>query len=190
MKPSRITAFVLCLLMACASVPVSAQDSAMNKKNSGMRVKMDKNKVPKVVTESFYKEYPSVTYEDWYGYPAYDNALGWYEYDPTYYSSDYPGSYVVEFTHNDTTNKTIYDKSGKKIATHQSMKMMLPEAVTDSIKDGMYKSWTMGKDKEEIFKDSYADKMKVYRVSVMNGSQKHTLYYQQNGTLLKDKKVS
>jgi len=48
----------------------------------------------------------------------------------------------------------------------------------------------LGKDKEEIFRDPDLDKLKVYRVKVSLGVKKHTLYFQADGTLLKDKKAS
>ena len=62
----------------------------------------------------------------------------------------------------------------------------MPAAVTDAISNGNYKSWKVGKDKEEIFKDKDTDQMKVYKVSVSNGNEKHTLYFQQDGKMLKD----
>ena len=46
------------------------------------------------------------------------------------------------------------------------------------------------KKKEEIFKEKKTDKMKVYRVTVEKGKEKHNLFYQADGRLLKDKKVS
>jgi hypothetical protein len=48
----------------------------------------------------------------------------------------------------------------------------------------------LGKDKEEIFKDTDKDQMKVYKVDVKKGKEQHTLFIQTDGILLKDKKVS
>jgi hypothetical protein len=70
------------------------------------------------------------------------------------------------------------------------MSAYMPTAVTDAINKGDYKSWTVGKDKEEIFKDKDTDQMKVYKVSVSKGSEKRTLYFQQDGKMLKDVKIA
>ena len=48
----------------------------------------------------------------------------------------------------------------------------------------------MAQEKEQIFKDSRIDQIKVYRVVMEKGDKKHTLYFQQNGKMLKDVKVS
>jgi hypothetical protein len=160
-----------------------SKDSTMS------HTKIDKSKVPKEVTGAFYNEYPLVTYGDWYGYPSFVNGSAWYDYNPNYYLSGDPDNYVIEFNDKDTAFKSIYKKDGTKIASHKMMTSeMMPMAVTDALKTGDYKSWTVGKDKEEIFKDKDTDQMKVYKVSVWKGSEKHMLYYQQDGKMLKDVK--
>jgi len=62
----------------------------------------------------------------------------------------------------------------------------LPKAVSAVISKGQYKTWKVGTDKEEIFKDTDKDKLKVYKVDVENGKEKRMLYFQQDGRLLKD----
>jgi hypothetical protein len=54
----------------------------------------------------------------------------------------------------------------------------------------IHPSWTVGKDKEELFKDKDTDQMKVYKVSVSKGNEKRTLYFQQDRKMLKDVKVA
>jgi len=152
-------------------------------------VKLDKTKVPKEVTDIYLKEYPNSIYDNWYGYPSFDNASDWYYYDPYLYTDGYPDNYVVEFTQNNLPYSAVYSKNGNKIATHRAI-TDIPKAVTAAISKGAYKTWTLGKDKEEIFKDTDADQLKVYKVSVTIGKEKHNLYYQADGQLLKDKKVS
>ena len=152
------------------------------------KAKIAKTKVPKEVTSSFYVDYPVTTYENWYDYPAFDYSNDWID-DYPYYYSDYPENYVVEFTANNTPAKTIYSKAGKKIATHKAVNS-IPQAISTAIINGQYKTWKVGKDKEEIFKDTDKDQMKVYKVNVLKGTEKHTLYFQPDGKLLKDKKVS
>lgn len=151
--------------------------------------KIDKTKVPKDVTMTFYNEYPTVTYQDWFDYPAFNYSDDWYDYDP-YWFSDNPANYAVEFTVNNVPYQSVYTKAGKKIATHKGITSDLPIAVLSAIGKSQYKTWTLGKNKEEIFKDKDSDQMKVYKVTVTMGNQNHTLYMQKDGKILKDKKVS
>jgi hypothetical protein len=76
------------------------------------------------------------------------------------------------------------------VATHKVLTSDLPKAVSATVSKGEYKTWKLGKDKEEIFKDSDKDQLKVYKVTVEKGKEKHTLFIQSDGKLLKDKKVS
>ena len=151
--------------------------------------KLDKAKVPKEVTDIYFKEYPMPTFETWYGYPSFDEGANWYEYDSTLYIDSLPENYVVEFTQNNVPYVVIYSKSGKKIAAHNMAISDIPKAISSAISNGEYKTWTLGKEKEEIFKDTDKDQMRVYKVNVEYGKEKHILYYQSDGQLLKDKKV-
>jgi hypothetical protein len=65
------------------------------------------------------------------------------------------------------------------------MNSPLPASVIQAIWQGRYKFWTLTKDREQIFKDSKSDKIKVYRVVVKKDNEKHVLYFQQDGKLLK-----
>jgi hypothetical protein len=147
--------------------------------------KLDKSKVPRIVTEMFNKQYPVKRFVNWYGYPQFDNGSSWYEYDPSYYSKNNPENYVVEFTHNDTLDKVFYTKTGKKIAIHRNMSAALPDKITHAIRTSIYKTWEIGGDKEEIFKDNKTDRITVYRVTMREGSKRHTLYFRKNGKLLR-----
>ena len=182
-----ILASALLVLLAVNSFGLAAAKTAptATKKHT----KIDKTKVPKDVTMTFYNEYPTVTYQDWYDYPSFNYSDDWYDYDPYWYS-DNPTNYAVEFTMNNVPYKSIYTKAGKKIATHKVVTSDLPIAVLSTIGKSQYKTWALGKDKEEIFKDKDSDQMKVYKVTVTMGSQNHTLYIQKDGKVLKDKKVS
>ena len=155
------------------------------------QAKVSKSEVPKEVTDAFYKEHDITVEPDWYRFPAYDYQNdwwdNWYEYNPiaSPYSPDY---YAAEFTKDETTHKAIYHKNGKRVATHKKLKKDVPKPVLDAIANSMYKTWKLGKEKEEIFKDK--EKMKVYKIEVENGTQKHALFIQQDGKLLKDRKIS
>ena len=165
---------------------VSSFGQTTAKADAKKKVKIEKTKVPKAVTETFYVDYPVTAYESWYGYPTFDNDLYWYDYDPYFYSNDSPEYYVVDFTKDNTPYKAVYNKSGKKISVHKKL-TDLPSAVSSAISAGEYKTWTVGKDKEEIFKDKDSDQLKVYKVDVEKGNEKHRLYFQPDGKLLKDK---
>jgi hypothetical protein len=159
----------------------SASDSGVGKRSA----KLDINKVPRIVTETFNKQFPVKSGVGWYGYPQFDNGSDWYEYDPSYFSNHNPENYVVEFTHNDTLDKVFYTKSGQKIATHRRINTVLPAKIADAIRKSVYKTWSIGNDKEEIFKDGKSDQIRVYRVMVRTGKERHTLYFQENGKLLR-----
>jgi len=184
---TKVTA--VCVLLAFISMTSCGQaNSKSDKDSSQSRTKLDKSKVPKDVTDAFYNQYPLATYGNWYGYPAITNGSAWYDYDPYYFTTGDPDNYIIEFNNKDTAFKAIYSKDGRKIASHKGMNSDMPAAVTAAISNGDYKSWTEGKDKEEIFKDKDTDQMKVYKVSFSKGNEKHTLYYQQDGKMLKDVK--
>lgn len=153
------------------------------------KAKLDKNKVPKTVTDLFYADYPVTKFTDYYGYPSFDYVNDWYGYDPSLYVNDYPETYVIDFAVDSTGYKAVYDKNGKKVAIHKAVSA-LPQTISTALSQGAYKDWAIGKDKEEIFKDKDADKLKVYKVSVTKGNESHTLYFQPDGKLLKDKKAA
>jgi hypothetical protein len=191
MKKLTTKVTTVCFALAFISMSSCGQAySKSDKDSSQTHTKLDKGKVPKDVTDAFYNQYPLATYGDWYGYPAFTNGSAWYDYDPYYYLTGNPDNYVIEFNNKDTAFKAIYGKDGTKIASHKAITADMPAAVRDAINDGDYKSWTVGKDKEEIFKDKDTDQLKVYKVSVSKGSEKRTLYFQQDGKMLKDVKVA
>jgi hypothetical protein len=199
MKNLNIRIIAGCALMMFLAMNVFGQTATNSQigtattKGDGVGIKaakLDKTKVPKEVTDIYFKEYPNSTYDSWYGYPSFDNVSDWYDYDPYLSSNNYPENYVVEFTQNNIPYTVVYSKSGNKIAAHKMAISTIPKAVSAAINNGAYKTWTLGKDKEEIFKDTDADQLKVYKVSVTMGKEKHDLYYQSDGQLLKDKKVS
>ena len=185
-----IAGCVLLVFFAMASFGQATSKPA--KEGEKAKAKVEKTKVPKEVTDTYYMEYPGAVYENWYGYPTYNYGDywydDWYDYGPYSYV-DYPEYYVVEFTKDKIPQKAIYSKTGKKVAIHK-MLVDLPKAVTASISKCEYKAWKLEKDKEEIFKDKDKDQMKVYKVTVEKGKEKHTLFLQPDGKLLKDKKVS
>ena len=152
--------------------------------------KIDKKKVPTVVTQTYVVEYPVTAYESWYGYPMFNDETDWYAYDDTdMYTDENPEYYVVEFSKDGTPYKVIYTKAGEKVSTKRTIMVGdVPKPVADAVNSSAYKSWTIKKEREEIFRES--DKMKVYKVVVEKGTEKHALFYQADGKLLKDKKRS
>ncbi len=151
--------------------------------------KLDVVKVPKVVTETYIIEYPMTDYYGWYGYPAFSNESDWYGYDPYLMGGEYPEYYIVEFTKDKTPYKVIYSKNGKKIATHKGMQRDLPKAVSDAINKGIYKSWLITKEREEILREKDTDNFKVFKIVVEKAGERHALFYQSDGTLLIDRKL-
>jgi len=186
-----IAGFILILLLTIhtygQTTPISTK--AVGKKEA----KIVKSKVPRKVTEAFYAEYPpnKISYDSWYGYPDRSYQNDWWDwYDNNFYSrTQDPEFYNVEYTKNNTPYKTVYTKNGEKVATHKTLSD-LPKSVSVAISNGKYKAWKLGQDKEEIFKDKDTDQMKVYKVNVLKGTHRHTLFFQSDGKLLKDKRMS
>jgi len=190
MNKKMIVLSVILLWSMAISMPSFSQTAAkktMHKK-SMKPAKIDVKKVPTVVTERFIMEYPTNMNQGWYGYPRYDFNGDWYGYDPYLYEYDYPENYIVEFTKDNVTHKAVYSKEGKKLAVHKKV-MTVPSAVSEAIHRGVYKTWKISEEKEEIFKDTDKDQMKVYKVEVKSGGKKHHLFYSGTGELLKDKTI-
>jgi len=177
------------VLLMFLSLNAFCQTDSWNMKSARNKAKMDKTKVPKAVTESFIVDYPATDYNYWYGYPTFDYSNNWYDYDPYFYDSDNPNNYVVEFTTNNTPYRAVYTSAGKKVAVHKTVSMV-PAAITAAVANGMYKTWTVAKEQEEIYKDTDKDQLKVYKVSVTRGTERHALFFSRDGKLLKDTKVS
>ena len=181
-----VNAFILVVFFAATSF---AQAPIHDKKHNGKKaIKIEKAKVPAVVTETFYREYPVPAYDWWYGHPGYTNNDEWYGYDPYYYESEYPEFYIVEFEKDKVAQKAVYSKEGKKIASYKKIKGGLPKEVSAAIAKSEYKAWKVAVEKEEMFKDGDNDVLKVYKIIVDKGKNIHTLYYRADGTLLKDVK--
>lgn len=177
--------FALCILVFTAT-NVSAQASKHKIKSQPKAI--SKAKVPKVVSEAFITEYPVIESEMWYPYPSFGNRLDWYDYKPGYYFDEYPENYIVEYVKEQTPHKVIYTKEGKKIAEHHPMKSdVIPVAVSEAMKKGIYKDWKETAEKEEIIK--VENKEKVYRITVEKNGEKHHVFYDVDGKFLKDKKV-
>jgi hypothetical protein len=179
---------VFCVVFATLSFSQATTTKVIEKK--GVKpTKIEKNKVPTTVTESFIREYPNVEYETWFGYPYYDFYNDWYGHNPYLYEYQNPEFYIVEFTNDKVSHKTVYSKEGKKVAVHKKTTAALPKSISDAIKKGPYSTWKITTEKEEIFKDTMMDKIKVYKVEVEKGIEKHHLYYSIEGALLKDKTI-
>jgi hypothetical protein len=178
------------LCAACTFQSFSQTTVTKTTEKTGKKpAKIEKSKVPKVVTEKFIIEYPSITNEGWYGYPQYDFYNDWYGYNPYLYEYTNPGYFIVEYTKDNANHKTIYSQEGQKIATHKKTTAELPKSISDAIKKGPYAAWKIAIEKEEIFKDTETDQIKVYKVEVEKGTEKHHLYYLSDGQLLKDKTI-
>jgi hypothetical protein len=180
---------VLCLLLFSFQANSQTNKNKTTKKVVKKNGLIEKTKVPKVVTETFIMEYPSVVNEGWYGYPYYDFNNDWYGYDPYLYETLNPEFYIVEYSKDNVSQKAIYSKAGKRVASHKSTIEELPMVISDAIKAGAYSTWTVKKEKEVMFRDTELDKVKVYKIVVVKGNLKHQLFYSTEGTLLKDKVI-
>lgn len=189
MKPNTIKLIASFILALLISIPVIAQTPVnCTEQCCKTPIKIGKTLVPKSVIDVYYNEYPVTTYESWHGYPNFTYENDWYGYNPNLYCEENPEYYVVEFTKDKTPQKVIYSKEGKKIATHKTV-TTLPKTISLAISKSVYATWTLNKGREEIFKDGDKDDLKVYKVEVEKGKEKHILFYQLNGNLLKDKEI-
>ena len=188
MKTISIKLIMGCIMAVSFAIHSFGQAAMKTVAEGGRKpAKLEKSKVPKVITETYVVEYPVTAYESWYGYPVFSDESDWYAYDTELYTDQQPEYYIVEFSKDGTPYKVLYTKEGKKISTKRIIMVgEVPKAVADALNKSAYKSWEIKKEKEEIFRDS--DKMKVYKVVVEKGKEKHVLFYQEDGKLLKDKK--
>ena len=153
---------------------------------------IDIKSVPAEVAVKFAEDYPVTSYENWYGYPTFTNESDWYSYDPKFYSDKYPEFFIVEFMQNNSPHKAIFYLNGDRIASYRRLNSdspeILPEKVSNAINNSEYKTWNIVIESEEIIlRDS--NQMKVYRIEIQNGNDKHLLYYTIEGILLKDLNV-
>jgi len=191
MNKKMIMLSVLVAMCIGISMPSFSQMVAKKKhinKVAKKSIRLNKANVPKVVTETFNIEFPTTSNEGWYGYPRYDFNGDWYGYNPYLYENDYPENYIVEFTKDNVSHKAIYSKEGKKLAVHKKV-MTVPSSVSEAIEKGAYRTWKITEEKEEIFRDTDMDQLKVYKVEVKDGNKNHHLFYSGTGELLKDKTI-
>jgi hypothetical protein len=155
---------------------------------SGSHTKIDKKQVPKEIIYEYHKEYPEVSRENWYDFDPAFAGESWREYDPYAYATGHRRRYVTVFDKDSVSYTIIYEKNGKKVSGYKKMNSPVPSVIISAINRSKYKGWTVEKEMEEIFKDKDTDKVKVYRVTLQKGNDKHILYFQQDGSLLKDVK--
>jgi len=193
MKNRIAKSFTMGTLMILFTLTVFSQPVTLYFNSDSVRLsEADKTTVPQNVTDAFAKENPTSNNDTWTSFPANGYTNEWYN---DAYSSVATGTpsiqkyYVVEYTNQQVNHKNVYSTDGSKIATHVVMTSDVPDAVSEAIYSGIYKSWDMKDEKKEIFKDKQSDDLKVYKVEVERGNEKHTLFYQADGTLLKDTKV-
>jgi hypothetical protein len=143
---------------------------------------LDKKDVPNIVIQNYYKDYPFSNIESWYAYP--DDGTPWYVYS-TNLAGGAPEYFLVEFTYDNTAYKVVYSRAGKRMTMYKTYRSDLPKPVLVALNKSDYKDWKMTDEKEEIWRDSY--NKKVYKLVMEKGNEKHTLYYRQDGKLLRDK---
>lgn len=187
MKKSILKSVLVGALSIFMATTLVAQTKSTGKTKKNVKA-IEKTKVPTAITNEFNRECPSVEFYTWYGYPTLRNELEWYDYNPMYYTCDYPEYYEVEYVKDKKTNKAVYNKEGKKVATHTKLNAdVMPAAVKTAIDSSTYKSWEQTDEKEEIEKITTSEK--VYKITVEKNGKKHNLFYNEMGKLLKDEKV-
>ena len=162
MKTISVKAILGRTLLASIALCSCNQKASNNSKPAASnQMKLEGIKVPQVVLDSFKNEFPVLKYENWQGYPTVDYQNYWYEYNPNFYTNEYPGNYVVEFENDSIPYRIMYSKTGTKIAIHKSLSAGLPKAISEAIYKTEYKTWTLEKEKDEIFKDKDSDQLKI-----------------------------
>ena len=76
-----------------------------------------------------------------------------------------------------------------KTATHASMKKKTIKAIAKSIVNSKYKDWKITEAQKEIFRDSDTNSLVAYKITVINNTDIHYLFYKADGALLLDKEV-
>ena len=76
MNTKTIKMVAMCLMVLAATINSYAQTNVKTTEVCGKKpIKIEKKKIPKVVTEPYYKEYPATLNENWYGHPTFIKRL-------------------------------------------------------------------------------------------------------------------
>lgn len=172
------------------SLSVSLVSSAQTRSNADIgkdkdRSKIESSRVPAEVKKHYEKDYPLTPIKSWYNYdPAYAGE-SWEEYDPYDYSKAHAQNYEVDFKKDNLNYSVVYTSNGKKVLIRRSLTSDAPQVILDGINKTRYKNWKLGKEKEEIFKNEENTNMKIYKLTMTKGNEKHILYFKQDGRLMK-----
>jgi hypothetical protein len=163
--------------------------TGLNAPSTVSRLKEDN--VPDAVKKTYLEEFLDYTEgnnKNWAAYPSLESDFDWYDPEPYIFTNNAPENFEIVHKKDDSFVRVIYSKEGKKIATHQPLKSDLPQGVSQSISRGKYKGWAVAKEKQGIFKETDKANM-IYKVTISNGTEKHELFLQSDGKLIKDKKL-
>ena len=173
-------------MLSNTSIYSQNENQRKNREFENVSKKIEKNQIPKIVIDAYYKEYKTVTGESWYGYPLIFDYENWYDLNPNLYTKISPKYYIVEFNNEKNNYRIIYDSLGKKISTYKNINTKIQKAIAKSIVNSKYKDWKIIKEKEEIFRDLDLDKIIIYKIEVQHKKSKHFLFYNAAGILIKD----
>lgn len=190
MKINSITLITYLALGMLFSIKSLAQKAIKCKEKccqEKAQTKVSKKNVPMPLAVTYYSEFPDKTYERWHSYPILNDEDDWYGYNPYVFTDLNPKYYIVDVVKYEQPYKIIYSKEGKKIASHKIIYFTLPKPISLAISKSAYSNWKLSEEKEEITKDG--DSTLVYKVSVERNKEKHILFYQIDGVLLKDKEI-
>lgn len=152
--------------------------------------KVKKEEVPTTIVASVEEDFPEANVEDVVLIPAQAYQNDWVvtksEHGVSDESSFDPQYYEVTFNGKGESGKAVYNAEGDLIHSKETIKdEALPEMITRAIAD-KYPEYKVMKDKE-VIRDGKKN-IDYYQVKIKKGKEKETLYFSENGEMLKSKK--
>ncbi len=186
-KKNKNISLILMLVVVAATHSFSQIE---NRKFENTTTRIEKEKVPFLITDAFYKNNAKSKNANWYGYPKYDINTNWFNYSTNLIEIEMPTYYMVEFTNDTLLQRVTYNALGEKIKTHQNIDPEIQTNIATSITASKYKNWKIINEKEELFRDLDLDVLIIYKVEIQKENEKRFLFYLESGLLIKDEEIS
>jgi hypothetical protein len=181
-KLSSLFVFVLCCI-----APVFSQEE-----NEGMLIEdivVNQDEVPADILNSFHLDFSDGVPVKWSLFPYLFEEYGW-RVVPNEGLAKTSRYAVVLKAQNGSEFHAVYDAKGKLIRSREILKNcdVLP-SIKKKLSQTEYKDWKVDSDKE-LIKDFEYYMKKHYVIRVMKDEKKKVLYFDQNGRILADRRIS
>lgn len=178
------------MLLFIATTPLFSQTEkteTLTRTFENTTARIEKEKVPFLVADAFYKNKPTSKNENWYGYPKQNISTNWF--NDVVNETDLPMYYMVEFTNDTLLQRLTYNSLGEIIDTHKTIDPEIQTKIATAIIASKYKNWKITNEKKELFRDLDLDTLIIYKVEINKENEKRFLFFSENGLLIKDEVI-